>query len=71
MAERLKQVIVRMPKPMHEAIKDRARQTDRTMSQVVRLAIRELLEGRPLGPLVETDADYEASFLPGGKRHRG
>ena len=26
---------------------------------------------RPLGPLVETDEDYEASFAAGGKRFRG
>lgn len=46
MSEPLKQVLVRMPRPMHEAIKDEARRSDRTMSQIVREAVRNFLAAK-------------------------
>ena len=39
----LQQVIVRMPPEMHEAIKEAAVESDLTMSQVVRAAVRRYL----------------------------
>jgi len=42
--EQLQQVIVRMPRDMHAAIKEEAVKNDLTMSQVVRAAIRAHLD---------------------------
>ena len=44
MNQKLDQVIVRMPKDMHTAIKEIAAEQDLTMSQVVRAAVRRHLQ---------------------------
>lgn len=40
----MRQVIVRMPRELHNAIKEEARRHDLTMSQVVRRAVRQYLD---------------------------
>lgn len=45
----LKQVLVRMPDDLHEAIKDRAASEDLSMAQAIRRAVREyLVEPQPI-----------------------
>lgn len=44
MADELQATYVRLPKDLHQAVKDRSAEDERTMAQTIRLALRHYLQ---------------------------
>ena len=56
MPDPMVQVLIRMPKDMHDAVRRLAEENDRTMAAEVRRALRGHIEGALSGRTGDTDA---------------